>query len=79
VAPVTAGQRGTAVAAATITPVDGSDTFTATSLDSGVAAVAGAVRIDASGRIEVDLTTGSAGSTSVLITHGNGDEFAGAP
>lgn len=76
VAPVSAEQRSHAVVAATISPVDGTDTFTATSLDSSIAAVAGPARVDAAGRIEVDLTTGSAGSTSVLITHANGDEFA---
>lgn len=73
-APVDAQRDSTATLAATITPLDASDTFTAHSLDSGVATVVGAPRVGADGRVEFDLKTGSGGTTAVLVGHGNGDE-----
>ncbi|PZQ87648.1 MAG: hypothetical protein DI534_14345 [Leifsonia xyli] len=79
VAPVTAQRGGTAVVQATISPIDANDTFTATSLDPAVAAVVGSPRVDGSGRIEFDLAAGAAGRTSIVISHGNGDEFVACP
>lgn len=78
-APVTAERGGTAVVTATISPLDADDTFTATSLDPGVASVVGAPRVDGAGRIDVDVASGAAGTTSIVIAHGNGDEFVSCP
>ncbi len=78
-APVTVESGSTATLVATISPVDGDDTFTATSLNPGIASVAGAPRVDAAGRIEFDLTAHASGTTSVVVAHGNGDEFAACP
>lgn len=74
--PVSAGRDGTAVAAATISPLDESDAFSAHSMDESIAKVTGAPRVGDDGRIEIDLATGEPGSTRVLVTHENGDEVA---
>jgi len=79
VAPVSADRDATATLAAAITPVDADDTFTAVSLDPSIVSVAGAGRANDDGRIEFELATHASGSTSVLVTHGNGDEFAWCP
>ncbi|RAZ31399.1 discoidin domain-containing protein [Microbacterium sp. SMR1] len=71
---VTVEADSTAVVAASITPLDGDDTFSAYPLDAAVATVDGDARVAADGRIEFDLTTGRSGSTSVLLLHANGDE-----
>lgn len=78
-APVNAVRNSTATLGATITPVDGGDTFTAYSLDPSVAAVASAPQAAADGTLAVPLTTGTPGSTSIVLVHGAGDEFARCP
>jgi chondroitin AC lyase len=77
-APVSMEHGGSAVLAATISPADADDTFTATSLNPGIASVVGAPRVTG-GQIEFDLASGAAGTTSVIVTHGNGDEFISCP
>jgi chondroitin AC lyase len=77
-APVSLEHAGSAVLAATISPADADDTFTATSLSPGIASVVGGPRVTG-GQIEFDLTAGAAGTTSVIVTHGNGDEFVSCP
>lgn len=72
---VGAGRDSTAVLEATITPAEADDVVSAASLDSTVASVVGAPRVDADGRITVDLATGASGSTAVLLTHAKGDEL----
>ncbi|MFF1571184.1 polysaccharide lyase family 8 super-sandwich domain-containing protein [Leifsonia sp. NPDC058292] len=78
-APVTVEHAGTATLTATITPVDGGDTYSANALDPGIASVVGSPRTDASGNIAVDLRAGESGATSILVAHGNGDEFVRCP
>ncbi|GIT78758.1 hypothetical protein LLS1_04270 [Leifsonia sp. LS1] len=75
-APVTADRDSTATIAATINPVDGSDSFTAHVLDSSVATLSGQPRVGADGRIEFDVKTHGGGTTAVLVGHANGDESA---
>jgi chondroitin AC lyase len=69
---------GSAVLTATISPADADDTVTATSLNPGIASVVGAPRVTG-GQIEFDLAAGAAGTTSVIVAHGNGDEFVSCP
>lgn len=78
-APVTAGRDSSASLSASISPIDGDDTFTASSLNPAVATVTGPARVDGDGKITFDLATHDAGSTSVVISHGNGDEFVSCP
>ncbi|MDF2827977.1 MAG: polysaccharide lyase family 8 [Mycobacterium sp.] len=75
-APVRAERNSSAVVTASIQPLDAGDTFTAFPLDASVATVAGEPRVGEDGRIEFDVATGDSGSTSVLVSHANGDEFA---
>jgi chondroitin AC lyase len=70
---------GSGVLTATISPGEADDAVSASSLDPAVAAVTGAPRLAADGRIEVDLATGSSGSTSVLVSHAKGDEIVWCP
>ncbi|WP_308798280.1 polysaccharide lyase family 8 super-sandwich domain-containing protein [Agromyces silvae] len=74
--PVTAERNSSAVLAASIQPLDADDTFAAFPLDASVVSVTGDPRVGDDGRIEFDVATGDAGTTPVLVTHGNGDEFA---
>lgn len=73
--PVTADRDGTATLTAKITPADAADTVVADTLDPAIATVAAAPRLAADGTITVDLTTGTSGTTSVVVAHANGDEF----
>lgn len=74
--PVTAGRQGAAVVAATVSPLDPEDTFSAASLDESVASVRGEPRVSADGRVEFDVATGEPGTTQVLVSHGGGTEVA---
>lgn len=73
--PVAADPASSAVATASVTPLDPDDEFTAFSLDESVASVVGGTRVG-DGRVEIDLATGQAGRTAVLVTHAKGDEIA---
>ncbi|HEY3559432.1 MAG TPA: polysaccharide lyase family 8 super-sandwich domain-containing protein [Kribbella sp.] len=68
-----------AVASGTISPRDDDDQVSVDSLDDNVVAITGTPRVDADGRIDVDLTTGSSGSTSLLFTHAKGPEYLLCP
>jgi chondroitin AC lyase len=74
-APVIAARNSTVTMTATITPADGDDTVSVHPLD-GVGTVVGAPRVSGDGTIEFDVKTGDSGSTSLLVTHAKGDEFA---
>lgn len=75
-APVSAVRDGSAVAAATVTPLQPGDTFSAVSMDESVVTAAGAARVSGDGRVEVDLATHQPGRTSVGIRHAGGSEIA---
>lgn len=68
-APLTARVGGSGVVAAVLTPAEPTGTFTATSLDEGVATVAGPVRVAAGGRVEVDVAARAPGTTQVMLAH----------
>ncbi|MBD8078386.1 discoidin domain-containing protein [Cellulosimicrobium arenosum] len=68
-------RNATGVLSASITPWAASDEVVATSLDDGVASVAGDPRVTDDGQIEVDLSTGESGATWLLLTHADGNEF----
>lgn len=72
--PVTAGRDGSAVVAATVSPVDPEDVFTAISMDDTIATISDAPRVTAEGRVEVDVATHEPGETRVLLSHANGNE-----
>ncbi|MFJ2367799.1 polysaccharide lyase family 8 super-sandwich domain-containing protein [Microbacterium sp. NPDC087665] len=74
--PVSAGRGGAAVVAATVSPVDLDDRFTAVSMDESIATVKGDARESADGRIEVDLATHEPGRTTVGLRHDGGTEIA---
>ncbi|MFJ2505099.1 polysaccharide lyase family 8 super-sandwich domain-containing protein [Microbacterium sp. NPDC087592] len=74
--PVSAGRDGAAVVAATVSPVNPADTFTAVVMDDSVATVKGDARVSADGRVEVDLATHDPGRTTVGIRHQGGSEIA---
>lgn len=74
-APVNAAANATATLAATISPADADDSYTATSLDTRIVSVVGPGRADGAGGIVFDLATGASGSTSVVVSHANGDEY----
>ncbi|NIK61532.1 discoidin domain-containing protein [Kribbella shirazensis] len=77
--PFRVAPNSTAVATGTISPRDPDDEVGVESLDENVVSIAGTPRVDADGRIDVDLTTGSSGSTSLLFTHTKGDEYVLCP
>jgi chondroitin AC lyase len=77
--PLRADPNSKAVATAFIAPRDQDDEIGVVSLDDEVVAVAGSPRVDGEGRIDVDLTTGDSGNTSLLVTHANGDEYLRCP
>ncbi|MET0449689.1 MAG: polysaccharide lyase family 8 super-sandwich domain-containing protein, partial [Aeromicrobium sp.] len=64
--------NSSATVSARLSPVVEGDMVRARSLDESVATVAGEPRLGVDGRIDVDLTAGTSGSTSVLITHNGG-------
>lgn len=74
--PVSAGRGGAAVVAATVSPVDLDDRFTAVSMDESIATVKGDARVSVDGRIEVDLATHEPGRTTVGLRHDGGTEIA---
>lgn len=76
---LTVDPNSTAVATAFISPRDPDDEVRVVSLDEDVVAVSGAPRVGDDGRIDVDLTTGDPGSTSLLVTHANGNEHLLCP
>lgn len=59
--PFRVAPNSTAVATGTISPRDPDDEVGVESLDENVVSIAGTPRVDADGRIDVDLTTGSSG------------------
>ncbi|WP_223693857.1 polysaccharide lyase family 8 super-sandwich domain-containing protein [Leifsonia poae] len=75
-ATVTAERDSTVAMSADISPADAGDSVSAYPLDSSVATVVGSPSLSADGKIQFELKTGNAGSTTVLVTHANGDEFA---
>lgn len=74
--PVSAGRDGSAIVAATASPLIADDTYTAVSMDEQVATVAGDARVSDDGRIEFDLATHEPGHTRVLLRHAVGVEVA---
>ncbi|GAA4170078.1 polysaccharide lyase family 8 super-sandwich domain-containing protein [Gryllotalpicola koreensis] len=78
-ATVAAPPNSAATVTAKISPADSGDTFAAHVLDSTVATITGGPRVGSDGSVAYDLKTGKSGSTSVLVTHGNGDEYAWCP
>jgi chondroitin AC lyase len=64
------------VGAVTISPTDQVDV---TSLDSTVVAVSGTPKVDDNGKATVTLQGGATGSTSLLFTHPQGDEYVLCP
>lgn len=67
------------VTSAFISPRDDGDVVDVVSLDEDVVEVTGTPRVDADGRIDVDVRTGDGGDTSLLFTHAAGDEYALCP
>jgi hypothetical protein len=74
--PVSASRDGAAIVAATVSPVDPSDEFSAVSMDDSIVTPEGDARVSADGRIEVDLATHAPGHTTVGIRHDGGGEIA---
>ncbi len=74
--PVSSGRDGSAVVAATVSPMSPGDRFEAVSLDDAVATVSGDVRVSPDGRVDVDIATHAPGGTTVGIRHERGTEIA---
>lgn len=72
--PVTADRDSGAVVAATISPINPDDAYTAVSMDEEVATVAGEARVSDDGRIEIDLATHEPGHTQMMLRHALGAE-----
>lgn len=73
------GPGSEVTAQVSIAPHDQGDELEVFSLDTGVVSLAEQPSIGENGRAELDLITGRAGSTSLLVTHANGDEYAWCP
>ncbi|MGW7680824.1 polysaccharide lyase family 8 super-sandwich domain-containing protein [Kribbella sp. NPDC054772] len=67
------------VVTGTLSPRDPDDEVGVASLDKNVVSISGTPHLDADGRIDVDLSTGRSGSTSLLFTHAKGDEYVLCP
>lgn len=76
VAPVSTGRDGSAVVAATVSPVTPDGEFAAVSLDESVARVTGDPRVSGDGRVEVDIATHEPGRTQIMLRHDGGREVA---
>lgn len=75
-APVSAERNDAAQLTATISPADADDSYTAVSLDPGVAEVDGPGEPDGNGGVVFELTTYEPGATRIIVSHAHGAEFA---
>lgn len=73
--PVSLDAHGSAQLTVNVSPLDGDDVFTAASVDPGVATVTSEGQSDGSGAVTFEIAAQSAGTTSVVVSHANGDEF----